>query len=138
VTPAEEAPPQKSQGKVKLADEAPALPEPEGGFIGFEAFAKVDLRLGLVVSAEAVPKSDKLLRLRVDLGEAEPRQIMAGIGDRYPAESMVGRRVVVVANLAPRKLMSLTSQGMVLAVGDGERFSVLGIDAEVAPGSKVS
>jgi methionyl-tRNA synthetase len=143
VKPAEEAAaakpqPEKGKGKPKLKDEAPALAEPEGGFIGFEDFAKVDLRLGLVVSAEPVPKSDKLLRLRVDLGEGEPRQIMAGIGDRYPAESMVGRRVVVVANLAPRKLMSLTSQGMVLAVGDGEGFSVLGVDAEIAPGSKVS
>lgn len=78
----------------------------------------MDLRLGLVVKAERVPKSDRLLRLRVDLGEGEPRQILAGIAEQYTPEAIVGRRVIVVANLAPRKLMGLTSQGMVLAVSD--------------------
>lgn len=124
--------------KAKLADEAPALPEPEGGYIEFDDFTKVDLRLGLIVRAERVPKSDKLLRLRVDLGEAEARQILAGIGEHYDPEAIVGRRVVVVANLAPRKMMGLTSQGMVLAVSDESGFATLTVDREIAPGTQVS
>ncbi len=138
VKPAEPAAPKDEAPKAKLADEPSKLAEPEGGYITFDDFAKVDLRLGLVRSAEPVPKSDKLLRLKVDLGEAEPRQILAGIRQRYAPEAMVGRRVVVVANLAPRKLLGFTSQGMVLAVGDGDAFSVLGVEGEIAPGSRVS
>jgi len=98
----------------------------------------VDLRLGLVVKAERVPKSDRLLRLRVDLGEGEPRQILAGIAEQYTPEAIVGRRVIVVANLAPRKLMGLTSQGMVLAVSDESGFATLTVDREIAPGTQVS
>lgn len=128
----------KSEKKAKLKDEAPELPAPEGGYIEFDDFTKVDLRLGLVVKAERVPKSDRLLRLRVDLGEGEPRQILAGIAEQYTPEAIVGRRVIVVANLAPRKLMGLTSQGMVLAVSDESGFATLTVDREIAPGTQVS
>src|SRR5690606_18805694 len=89
VKPAEPAAPKDEAPKAKLADEPSKLAEPEGGYITFDDFAKVDLRLGLVRSAEPVPKSDKLLRLKVDLGEAEPRQILAGIRQRYAPEAMV-------------------------------------------------
>lgn len=130
--------PIKEKKKAKLDDEAPALSEPEGGYIEFGDFEKVDLRLGLIVRAERVPKSDKLLRLRIDLGEEDARQILAGIGEHYEPESIVGRRVVVVANLAPRKMMGLTSQGMVLAVSDDSGFSTLTVDREIAAGNRVS
>jgi len=95
---------------------------PEANFIAIEDFAKVDLRVGEVKSAEAVKGADKLLHLKVDIGEAEPRTIVAGIALAYKPEQLVGRKVVIVANLQPRKLRGLTSQGMIVAasLGDGE------------------
>jgi methionyl-tRNA synthetase len=80
----------------------------------------VDLRVGRVVQAERVPKSDKLLRLQVDLGEAGgPRQVVAGIGQSYAPEALVGKSVVIVANLAPARIMGVESRGMLLAAGPG-------------------
>ncbi len=104
--------------------------------ITFDEFLKVDLRAGIVREAEAVPKSKKLLRLIVDIGEE--RQIVAGLAQHYRPEEMVGKQVVVVANLKPVKLMGIESQGMVLAVGDGDRFRLLTTDEPVAPGCRVS
>jgi methionyl-tRNA synthetase len=84
-------------------------------------------------------KSDKLLKLSVDVGEGAPRQILAGIGKQYAPEDLAGKRIVVVTNLPPRKMMGLESQGMVLAAGAGERetLSVLVLDKELPPGSEV-
>ncbi|MGI9176027.1 MAG: methionine--tRNA ligase, partial [Rhodothermales bacterium] len=91
-----------------------ALPyAPPKGEIAYDDFAKLDLRLGVVKVAEKVPKADKLLRLEVDLGYEE-RQILAGVAEQMTPEDLVGRKVVVVANLKPRKLRGLESQGMVL------------------------
>jgi methionyl-tRNA synthetase len=107
--------------------------------IQYDDFAKIDLRVGLVKTAERVPKSNKLLRLEIDLGEAAPRQVLAGIGQYYTPEEMPGRRVVVVANLAPRKLMGLESHGMVLAANDGSgRLVLSGVAGEPPPGSTVA
>jgi methionyl-tRNA synthetase len=89
-------------------------------FIEIDDFAKVDLRVGQVLSAERIPKADKLLLLKIDLGEAEPRQILAGIAQYYEPEKLIGRKVVIVANLKPRKLRGLESQGMVVAASYGE------------------
>ena len=89
---------------------APAMTEAEPSkddFIEFDDFAKVDLRVAVIKEAEKVEKSKKLLRLIVDAGEAEPRQILAGISEHYAPEDLIGRRVVIVANLKPRKLMGL-------------------------------
>ncbi len=100
------------------ATEAPAKPDtPE---ITIDDFAKVDLRVARVLVAERIPKADKLLRLEVDLGY-EKRQILAGIAEFYEPEKLVGRKVVIVANLAPRKMRGLESQGMIVAasVGNG-------------------
>jgi methionyl-tRNA synthetase len=100
---------------------APAAPAPAEGAspiapeITIDDFAKVDLRVGLVKSAEKVKGADKLLHLMVDIGEPEPRSIVAGIAQAYPPEQLINRKVVIVANLAPRKLRGLTSQGMVVA-----------------------
>ena len=89
-------------------------------FIEIEDFAKVDLRVGQVVSAERIPKADKLLLLKIDLGEAEPRQVLAGIAQYYEPEKLIGRKAVIVANLKPRKLRGYESQGMVVAASYGE------------------
>ncbi|UCH28781.1 MAG: methionine--tRNA ligase subunit beta, partial [Myxococcales bacterium] len=105
-------------------------------FIEFDDFMKVDLRVGLVKEAERVEKSKKLLKLTVDAGESEPRQILAGISEHYAPEDLIGKRVVIVANLKPRKLMGLESQGMVLAASDDDGLAVLFVDKEVEPGSR--
>jgi methionyl-tRNA synthetase len=89
-------------------------------FIEIGDFAKVDLRVGEILTAERLPKSDKLLRFTIDVGEAEPRQILAGIAQYYEPENLIGRKVVVVANLKPRKLRGYESQGMVCAASVGD------------------
>ena len=89
-------------------------------FIEIDDFAKVDLRVGQVLSAERVPKADKLLLLKIDLGEEQPRQVLAGIAQHYEPEKLIGRKIVVVANLKPRKLRGLESQGMVVAASYGD------------------
>ena len=86
--------------------------------ITIDDFAKVDLRVARVLVAERIPKADKLLRLEVDLGY-EKRQVLAGIAEYYAPEALIGRKVVIVANLAPRKLRGLESQGMVVAAAVG-------------------
>ena len=88
-------------------------------FIEIGDFAKVDLRVGQVLTAERIPKADKLLLLSIDIGEEKPRQVLAGIAEYYQPEQMVDRKVVVVANLKPRKLRGYESQGMVVAASIG-------------------
>lgn len=108
------------------------------GGLEIEDFQRIELRVGRIVQAEAVPKSKKLLRLEVDLGPAGVRQVIAGIAQQYSPESLLGRQVVLVANLKPAKLMGLESQGMVLAAIDAEGKPVLlGTDREVPSGSTV-
>lgn len=104
--------------------------------IAIEDFRKIALRVGKVIAAERVPKSTKLLKLQVDIGP-EQRQIVAGIGTKYAPEDMVGKRVVIVANLKPAKLMGVESQGMVLAAGDEEVSALLTTIEDVPPGSKI-
>jgi methionyl-tRNA synthetase len=105
--------------------------------IDFEAFAKVALRVGKVLSAERVPKADKLLKLSVDLGEGSPRTIVSGIAEAYSPEQVQGRQVVVVANLKPRALRGIESHGMLLTAGSGGRDLVLVDPGPVAPGTEV-
>jgi methionyl-tRNA synthetase len=85
------------------------------GVITIDDFGKVDLRVGIVKSATAVKGADKLLHLLVDIGEPEPRSIVAGIAQAYQPDQLVGRKVVIVANLQPRKLRGLESRGMIVA-----------------------
>lgn len=100
----------------------------------YDTFCKTDLRIGLVLEAERVPKSDKLIKMQVDIG-LERRTIVGGIGKAYAPEDLVGRRVVVVANLAPRKLMGIESHGMLLAASDNQsRPMLLGVGDEALPG----
>jgi methionyl-tRNA synthetase len=98
-----------------------AAPTHEGiAQIGIEDFTKVELRVAQILVAERIPKADKLLRLEVDLGY-EKRQILAGIAQYYDPEKLVGRKVVIVANLAPRKMRGLESNGMLLAASIGDQ-----------------
>lgn len=118
---------------------AQAVPKVEENLLGYDDFAKLDLRIGTVLATEAVAKSDKLLKMSVDLGEAEPRQIVAGIAQAYPnVAGLVGRQFVVVANLQPRKVFGILSNGMILAAHDPDGLSVLGPDRKVSAGSKIS
>jgi methionyl-tRNA synthetase len=109
-----------AQPNATQAGATQAAAPPTAGTIQIDDFAKVELRAATVLEAECVPKADKLLRLVVDLGEAEPRQILAGIAQHYAPEDVVGRKIIVVANLAPRKLRGLESNGMLLAASVGE------------------
>jgi methionyl-tRNA synthetase len=104
------------------ATEADAVPGAEGvtSFIDITDFTKVDLRVGEVLTAERIPKADKLLLLTVDTGEEKPRQILAGIAQYYQPEQLLGRKIAVVANLKPRKLRGYESQGMLLAASVGD------------------
>jgi methionyl-tRNA synthetase len=106
--------------------------------VTYDDFAKVDLRVGVVKTCERVPKKDKLLRLMVDLGEPELRQIVAGLALSFTPEQLVGRKVVVVANLVPREFgKGLVSNGMLLASGPSEKLVLATVDADVTPGAKL-
>lgn len=96
---------------------APAVPAAKPN-IAFDDFAKVDLRTGTIVAAEKVPKADKLLKLSIDIGEAQPRTVVSGIAAHYVPEQLPGQQVVLVANLEPRKMRGVESQGMVLMAED--------------------
>ena len=126
----------------KAAPEAPAAtPAPitaATDYISIDDFAKVDLRVGEVKSAERVKGADKLLHLKVDIGEAEPRTIVAGLALAYQPEALIGRKVVIVANLQPRKLRGLTSQGMIVAASlEGELPVLAGFHENIAPGARL-
>src|SRR5690606_24097552 len=122
-----EAPAQEPKPEAKAEPKAEAKPAAEAAqevaTITYDDFAKVDLRVGHIVAAEKVQGKDKLLALKVDLGEAEPRSIIAGLALSFAPESLVGRRVLVVANLAPRKFgKGMVSHGMILAAGPSENL----------------
>ncbi|KUO39413.1 MAG: hypothetical protein APZ16_03460 [Candidatus Hadarchaeum yellowstonense] len=109
---------------------------PKEKLISIEEFGKLDIRIGRVLAAERVPKSKKLLKLEVDLGR-EKRTLVAGIAEKYAPEDLVGKNIVVLANLEPAKLMGVTSEGMLLAAEDEAGVSILVTDRPVKPGSKV-
>jgi methionyl-tRNA synthetase len=104
--------------------------------ITIDDFVKIQLKTAKILTAERVPKSEKLIKLQISLG-SEQRQIVAGIGKKYEPEALVGKTIVVVANLKPAKLMGVESQGMVLAAGDSEVQGLITILEEVDPGTKV-
>jgi methionyl-tRNA synthetase len=104
--------------------------------IAIDDVRKLDLRVGLVLKAERVPKSKKLIHLQVDIG-LEKRTIVAGIGESYQPEELIGRKVAVVANLKPATLMGITSQGMLLACSLDGKFELLNIK-ELPPGTPIS
>lgn len=122
------------EGRAAAAGPPPSVP----GVVQYDDFARLDLRVAVVRSAQRVPKADKLLRLEVDLGEPGPRTIVAGIAQAYPdPASLVGQRIVVVANLAPRQLKGITSQGMLLAAGEASALELVTVGEGIAPGTRV-
>jgi len=137
--PASTPPPSPSTGKKAETSTSPSQPiltPSDTPLIGIEEFQKVQLKVAKILEAERVPKSSKLLKLQVDTG-TEQRQIVAGIGKKYAPEELVGKTIVVVANLKPAKLMGIESQGMVLAAGDNEVLGLLAFSENVPIGTKV-
>ncbi|MDY6850505.1 MAG: methionine--tRNA ligase subunit beta, partial [Thermodesulfobacteriota bacterium] len=124
------------KGKPKPAAKPEKKEKPEAGLVSFEEFKKLDLRVGLVKAAERVPKSKKLIKMIVDLGEE--RTIVAGVGQNFTPEELVGERVVILANLAPAKLMGVTSEGMMLAASDKDGPALIVPSREAEPGSRIS
>ena len=116
-----------------MADEKPT--------IAYGDFAKLDMKVGKVIEATDHPNADRLICMKVDLG-TEQRQIVAGLKAWYPAESMVGKSIIVVTNLEPRNMRGETSQGMLLAASSGEGAAMdvklLIVDGDLPPGSPVS
>jgi len=104
--------------------------------ITYEDFKKLDLRVAKILEAERVENSEKLIKLQIDLGE-EKRQIIAGIGKFYSPEELINRKIIIVANLEPKSLMGLESNGMLLAASNDETISLLVPDQDIAPGSLV-
>ena len=121
--------------EVKLSESVKAeLSSPK---IPIDDFMKVELRVAEVLAAERVPKSKKLLKLTVKVGD-ETRTVVAGIAEQYEPEPLVGRKVVIVANLQPATLMGVESNGMVLAASHEGTVALLTLDKDVPPGSKVT
>ncbi len=112
----------------------------EANLISIEQFKEIDLRVATVASAEPVPGAEKLLQLQVDLGE-ERRQLVAGIAQQYKPQELLGRQIVVVANLKPAVIRGVESRGMLLAAvwrGGGEELSLVTVDREPPNGARVS
>ena len=121
----------KAEAKKEAKPAAAAADE-----ITIDDFAKIDLRVATVVAAERVPKTDKLIKLQVKIGDEE-RTIVSGIAQHYEPENLIGKNVIVIANLKPAKLRGIESRGMVLAASDGEGNLVLADAPGIASGSKV-
>ncbi len=104
--------------------------------VTYEDFAKLDIRVAKIKKVEEIPKSKKLYKLTVDLGDEE-RTLVAGLKGYYTAEELQGKTIVMLANLEPKKMMGVTSQGMLLAADDGEHVALLTPERDVKPGAKV-
>ena len=119
---------------------APATPPPPAApaTITIDDFKKIVLKVGKVVEASAHTNANKLLVLKVDIGGGEVRQVVSGIKQWYAPEQLVGKSVILVANLAPAQLRGVESQGMVLAASSGDQVILLSPEKEATPGSKVS
>jgi len=133
--PAPERPEAPAAPRPAQAADRPS-PSPETPTIDIQAFARLDLRVARIVEAERVDGADKLLRLQLDLGDGQ-RTVLAGIRRAYEPESLPGKMVIVVANLAPRRMRFGVSEGMILAAGDGQEIFLLSPDAGAQPGMKV-
>lgn len=105
--------------------------------ISFEEFKKIELKAGRIVAVDDHPQADKLLILRVDVGEERPRTLVAGLKPYYAPEQLEGKLICVVTNLEPARLRGVQSDGMLLAAQDGDVVSILMPDRDVAPGSSV-
>ena len=130
--------PAKQKPDAAPADAAPGpAPAAGDGYIKIADFSRVELRVGRVLSAVPVPKAKKLLHLSVDLGEAQPRSIVAGIAEAYAPDQLPGKQVIVVANLEPATIRGIRSEGMILAAGDEAIAGLSALDRDVPPGTRV-
>lgn len=105
--------------------------------INLNEFKKIDLRIAKIISAEKIENSEKLLKLEVDLG-SEKRQIVSGIAEVYEPENLIGKEIILVANLEPKVIMGVESHGMLLAANQDGTPVLLNVDREVAPGSTIT
>jgi len=119
----------------QVPEPQPTAPQPTT-YVTFEEFSKLDLRIATVIDVEKVPNTTKLLKLTISLGE-ESRTILAGIAEMYTPEELKGKQVVVVANLEPRRLRGIESQGMLLAADVNGQAIILQPESEVPAGTKV-
>jgi methionyl-tRNA synthetase len=110
----------------------------EDGIITIDDFAKVKLRVAEVLACERVPEATKLLKLQISVGEDQPRQIVAGIAEFYAPEQLIGKKIIVVANLKPTKIRGIDSNGMLLAAKSGKQLAVLTVDKDLPPGATIS
>lgn len=122
----------------KSAGDDAAASSSDDHLIDIDHFAKVELRVGRVVEAGPHPNADRLLVMKVDTGDAEPRQIVAGIRSDWEPEALVGRNLIVCCNLKPVKLRGVESQGMMLAVKGDERVWPIGLEGSAKPGTRVT
>jgi methionyl-tRNA synthetase len=120
--------PSRKEGKEMAKDD---------GRIDIDYLKEVDLRVGTVLEAEKVDKSKKLLKLTVDIGK-EKRNLVAGVAEYYKPDELIGKQIVIVANLKPATIMGIESNGMLLAASKGKKLTVLSVDREIDPGSAVS
>ncbi len=127
----------EAQAKDKKQDQAAIVAENEA-IINFDDFKKVEMRIGTIVHAEKHPKADKLLRFEIALGEEHTRQILSGLAEFFEPESLIGKQVCVVTNLAPRKIRGLVSHGMVLTAEKDGKLELLTVNAPMPDGSIIA
>lgn len=125
-----------SEQEVKKDVPAAEAVKEEKEYITYDDFSRLDLRVAEIVECEKMEKADKLLILKVKLGE-EQRTIVAGIAQHYEPAELIGKKVVIVANLQPAKLRGTMSEGMLLAASDDERVEVLMVQSDIAAGNRV-
>jgi len=126
----------RKRAEAATAATAPAVSSDEG-LVAFDDFKKMDLRAATIVAAEPVPKAKKLLKLTVDAGEGRHRTVVAGIAEAYQPAELVGKTVLILANLKPATIRGVTSEGMVLAAGDEAIVGLSAVDRAVPPGTKI-
>lgn len=134
--PAEKAP--ETHAMTAPATPATATEATGPALIEYADFARLDLRVARVIAAEKHPNADRLLKLTLDAGDAEPRVVCAGIASAYLPEELVGRSVALLANLAPRALRGVTSHGMILAAGEGIAIKLMTVPGDLPPGTRIS
>jgi len=135
--PAKEAKEAKADKQAAAPAAASAPSGTDGASLTYDDFMRAELRVAQIVAAQPVPKAKKLLQLTVDVGEGRHRTVVAGIAEAYPPDQLIGRKVILVANLAPATIRGIRSEGMILAAGDDAILGLSSLDRDVPPGTRV-